>query len=382
MKKQEERALLKMTKKHTKHTDLTKRNNGIHAPNEVALVGAKCSLIEQLVFDISKHLEKFKLGYFDASHTKDKEGSPVDVFTFHHEGSCQIEMKYAVNKFNQRIQFSQYDLIFVNGNHYPAQKHIVLLHPDKEASIEQRMDQIEEVVAFVKVEADVAIFDCLKKKFSNYAEIPLFDISQVDEISQLLLTDLEQKIPVLEGLILMGGKSSRMGTDKSALDYHGQSQRDYLKALLEGQQIKTYFSKRSDQALDEENTIDDSFIGLGPSGALCSAFRAFPNTAFFVLAADLPFVDEQLVQKLIVERDASKAITAVIGKGQQFGEPLVAIWEPKSYPLLLNFIAQGYSCPRKVLINSDVKLIEVDTTSIRNINTPEEFEQAKKELNG
>ena len=356
--------------KHSKHTQLSRRNTGSHAPNEVAFVGAKCSSIEQLVFEICEKLKDFKLGYFDASHAKDKIESPVDVFTFHHEGSCASEMHNPVNKFNQRIQFSQYDLMFVNGNHYPAQKHIVLLDPEKEASIQKRMDQIEEVVAFVKVQPDSEIFDCLKDKFPNYAEIPVFDIKSVHEISNLLLNQLTSTTAELKGLILVGGKSKRMGTDKSALDYHGESQRDFLKMLLEKESIPTYFSKRHDQEIESENIINDTFLDLGPAGAICSAFREFPNSAFFVLATDLPFVDEALIQRLILERDPSKAVTAVIGKGNQFGEPLVAIWEPKSYPLILNFIAQGYSCPRKVLINSDVKLIEVDTTKIRNINTP------------
>jgi molybdopterin-guanine dinucleotide biosynthesis protein A len=48
---------------------------------------------------------------------------------------------------------------------------------------------------------------------------------------------------------------------------------------------------------------------------------------------------------------------------------------------LLNYLAQGYSCPRKVLINSDVEIIEVDDDLIRNINTPEEFKAAHKEIN-
>jgi len=34
------------------------------------------------------------------------------------------------------------------------------------------------------------------------------------------------------------------------------------------------------------------------------------------------------------------------------------------------------------LINSDVEIIEVDDDLIRNINTPEEFKAAKKEING
>jgi len=61
-------------------------------------------------------------------------------------------------------------------------------------------------------------------------------------------------------------------------------------------------------------------------------------------------------------------------------EPLITIYEPKAYPILLSYLAQGYSCPRKVLINSDVEIIEVDDDFIRNINTPEEHQEALKEL--
>ena len=47
----------------------------------------------------------------------------------------------------------------------------------------------------------------------------------------------------------------------------------------------------------------------------------------------------------------------------------------------MNYLAQGYSCPRKVLINSTVEIIEVDDELIRNINTPEDFKSAYKEIN-
>ena len=62
-------------------------------------------------------------------------------------------------------------------------------------------------------------------------------------------------------------------------------------------------------------------------------------------------------------------------------EPLITIYEPKSYPVLLQYLAQGYSCPRKMLINSDIEIVEVDDNLIRNINTPEEYAAAIKELN-
>ena len=99
-----------------------------------------------------------------------------------------------------------------------------------------------------------------------------------------------------------------------------------------------------------------------------------------VLATDVPFVDDEVIQLLLKNRNPSKVATAIKGKGKEFVEPLITIYEPKAYPILLQYLAQGYSCPRKMLINSDVEIIEVDDSLIRNINTPEEFELAKKEL--
>ena len=58
----------------------------------------------------------------------------------------------------------------------------------------------------------------------------------------------------------------------------------------------------------------------------------------------------------------------------------MTIWEPRAYPVMLEFLAQGISCPRKVLINSDVKLVETDDVYIYNVNTPEEYDSIRKDL--
>ena len=50
-----------------------------------------------------------------------------------------------VNEYSQRIQFSQFDFVFINGNHYSGNKQIVLLDPEKEASINKRIDQITDI---------------------------------------------------------------------------------------------------------------------------------------------------------------------------------------------------------------------------------------------
>jgi molybdopterin-guanine dinucleotide biosynthesis protein A len=175
-----------------------------------------------------------------------------------------------------------------------------------------------------------------------------------------------------------------MGTDKSELNYHGKSQKVAAKQLLENNNLQTFYSV---QSLDcargdnkKEDEIHDKFLNLGPFGGICSAFQKDPNAAWLVLATDVPFINEEVIQLLLKHRNPSKAATAIKGKGKEFVEPLITIYEPKAYPILLQYLAQGYSCPRKMLINSDVEVVEIDDSFIRNINTPEEFELAKKEI--
>ncbi|NDC42440.1 MAG: hypothetical protein EBZ77_12980 [Chitinophagia bacterium] len=52
-------------------------------------------------------------------------------------------------------------------------------------------------------------------------------------------------------------------------------------------------------------------------------------------------------------------------------EPLITIWEPAAKVALERFAANGYKCPRKVLLNSPVTILEPrHPETISNINTP------------
>lgn len=386
-----------MTKKHQKHTNLTRRNNGIYAPNELSILGAKCSIISDLVHQVSASLSQYKLAYFDASHAKDVEENILSDFTFHHEGNLSITTSGPINKYVQRIQFSQFDFVFVNGNHYAGEKQVVILHPEKEASINKRIDQITDVQFFIKVTEDIQPFQSLQDKFPNWEEIPVYSLEEIEKITRHITEIVHQTIPSIKGLVLTGGKSTRMGQDKSQLAYHGKPQKEFVRDLLMNKGLETFYSvKPFDSAQGDneitsvisstvekspiENLIPDAFFNLGPFGGICSAFQKDPNSAWFVLATDLPFVNEELIELLLSKRNPAKVATAVIGEGKQFPEPLITIYEPKAYSMLLQYLAQGYSCPRKMLINSDVELVKVSDDLIRNINTPEEYNAAKEEL--
>ncbi|WP_347173325.1 NTP transferase domain-containing protein [Polaribacter uvawellassae] len=364
--------------KHTKHTNLTRRENGNFAPNEIAVLGTTCGIIADLVNQVSKELSNYKLAYFDASHANDVEKNQLSEFVFHHEGNLQITTSGNINKFEQRLQFAQFDYVFINGNHYAGSKQIVFLDPAKEASIYKRIEQISEVVFFIKLTKEVEVFNSIKDKFPNWKEIPQYEISETEKITNHIANIVQETIPIIKGLVLVGGKSTRMGKDKSQLNYFGKPQKEHVKTLLENHKLETFFSVQNSSRNKEE--IHDTFLNLGPFGGICSAFQKDPNSAWLVLATDVPFVNNKLIKLLLEKRNSSKVATTIKGKGKEFVEPLITIYEPKAYPILLQYLAQGYSCPRKMLINSDVEIVEVNDDFIRNVNTPEEFDLAKKEI--
>jgi len=366
---------------HRKHAKLNRRDYGYYAPTEIALLGTKCSAIQDLAENIAKILSgKFRVAYADASHSSTLKPNALDSFTFHSSGDLQIRRQYEQNPYQDKLFYSSYDLVLINGNHYPGKSQILFLDPQKEASILKRMDQITDVKLVIKMSKDMQAFDCLLDKFPDFDEIPHFDFDQREEIASEIEKFADNQLPPLKGLVLAGGQSRRMGTDKGLLHYFGKSQRSYTMELLQKCGLETRLSVRKEQEVSETEVIEDVFLGLGPFGAICSAFQNDPNAAWLVLATDLPYVDERLIRKLLNHRNPSKIATAVKGKKKEFPEPLVTIWEPKAYPIMLQFLAQGISCPRKVLINSDVELLETDDVYIYNVNTPEEFDSVKRKL--
>mgnify|MGYP005989857443 CR=1 FL=1 len=383
---------------HKKHTNLVRRNNDNFAPNEIAILGAKCDVISDLVHKISKKITNFKLAYFDASHAKDVVKNQLSEYVFHHEGNLQISTSGNINKYEQRLQFAQYDFVFINGNHYQGAKQILILDEAKEASVLKRLDQLQNIQFVIKLNSETKFFDFLLEKYPNIKNKRCYTIDNIEAISNHINNLIEEKLAPVKGLVLVGGKSTRMGTDKSELNYFGKPQKVVAKELLESHNLETYYSVRDfstslEMTKETKNVtlsevekskmskeIPDAFYNLGPFGGICSAFQTDPNIAWFVLATDVPFVNDEIVQLLLKHRNPTKVATAIKGKNKEFVEPLITIYEPKAYPILLQYLAQGYSCPRKMLINSDVEVVEIDDSFIRNVNTPEEFKSAKNEL--
>lgn len=190
----------------------------------------------------------------------------------------------------------------------------------------------------------------------------------------------------LHGLVLAGGRSTRMGQDKAALEYAGRSQLERAFALLEPLVARCFVSVRADQRADPLRArypqILDAAPGLeGPIAGIVSALRAYPQAAWVVVACDLPFLDAGTLQHLLARRDPTRPATAFRSSRDALPEPLCAIYEPAALAGLEQFIAGGRNCPRKFLIQSATLLLDQPRAeALDNVNTPAELDNARSRM--
>lgn len=192
-------------------------------------------------------------------------------------------------------------------------------------------------------------------------------------------------VPPLYGLVLAGGRSTRMQRDKAALEYAGSSQLERAAELLTPLVERVFVSVRSDQTGDPLRArfaqIVDSGEVEGPIAGIIAAQSRFPDAAWLVLACDLPLLDPRTLEHLLRSRQPDRQATAYRSSHDGLPEPLCAIYEPSSREALRAYIAGGRDCPRKFLINSDAELLDQPAPgALDNVNTPQEYGSATSRL--
>jgi molybdopterin-guanine dinucleotide biosynthesis protein A len=365
---------------HQKHAALARPTYGDFHRHEWAFIGAPCGRIQELTARLIRALgQEFRLAYVDADHAAADAAEALSVpgawqvltdkINFHRYDYAQPR-----DPFLRRPLFHEADGVLVNGNHFRARRQVVILDPKKKDSLQRKLDRLTDVALILTTDEQREPYDFLRDHLAG--RLPaLMPLGDINGIIQWLRAQLTAARPPLYGLVLAGGKSTRMGEDKGLIDYHGRPQREHLYELLGQVTQKVYYSLAPEQPADGlgEAVIRDTFTGLGPFGAILSAFREQPAAAWLVVACDLPLVDRATLDQLLQDRDTRRTATAFHSAATGWPDPLITIWEPRAYPLMLQFLAQGYSCPRKVLINTDVHVIEPrETDWLRNANDPAE----------
>lgn len=180
------------------------------------------------------------------------------------------------------------------------------------------------------------------------------------------------------GLVLAGGKSRRMGSDKASLTRGGETQLDRAVKLLDAHVDRVFVSTSKDQVDDplrrNYEQIVDGYADLGPVAGILSAMDKNPKVSWLVLACDLPNLDDITITFLIDNASEDHLATAYRSAHDELPEPLCAIYRPDFRTTIDRFVRDGANCPRKILINSSTHLLELPNPgALHNINSPEDL---------
>jgi molybdopterin-guanine dinucleotide biosynthesis protein A len=337
--------------------------------------------VRPLAKAIASALPGLKIGFADTDNGKSTEGADFHrawtgsmVFL----GECADDGLTGGHLWDV---FGDCDLVLVNANHFQAHRQIVLIHPEGKGTLHQKADYLTDVAFVILAEGEGEVPDFLLEQNPTLFEKPVTKLEDKDRITGLVLAEYQHSIPPIHGLVLAGGKSLRMGRDKGLIDYHGKPQREHMAHLLDRYCKSTYLSLLQPDTESQYATVTDSFVGLGPFGGILSAFRSNPNVAWLTVATDIPLIDEATLSHLVKQRNPSKTATCFLNPDTGLPEPLITLWEPRAYRILLSILAQGSPSPRKALTSSDVEiLLPSEPSVLANANTPKEWEELKSRI--
>lgn len=187
---------------------------------------------------------------------------------------------------------------------------------------------------------------------------------------------------MINGLVLAGGRSSRMGTDKGLLTLHQKPQREHVFDVLSQVCSKVFVSCNAEQDVPKHlNPLPDRFEINSPLNGILSALTIDPSSSWLVVAVDMPLVTKEILQHLIDNRKPGNAVTCYWDSDHRFPEPLLSLWEAGIYSQVLEFYNNGNKSPRDFLMQTRTTILKpISSTLHLNINTPDDLRKFKSDL--
>lgn len=180
----------------------------------------------------------------------------------------------------------------------------------------------------------------------------------------------------INGLIMAGGRNSRLGRDKAFIEYHGKPQVLHLYEMLASLQVPAYISCRRSQADQFQGIcplIFDGDLSIGPLGGIFAAMEAYPVHDWLVIASDMPMVTERTLVRLM-QKYGKKSLTTYKSQKKAFPEVLLTIYKKELLPTFRKAIhRRNYSL--QTLLKSVEKhfVIPENELELLNVNTVEDL---------
>ena len=144
----------------------------------------------------------------------------------------------------------------------------------------------------------------------------------------------------MTGIILAGGKSSRMGSDKSMLVFRGKRLIEYPYGLMKNTCHQIIVSTNSPGLqLPDVTYVPDNYSNTGPLAGLEAALSQSDTPWNFVVPCDMPFVDKELFSALHQEKEGYDCVVPVNADGK--ATPLIGFFNRNMLPVIRQQIQSG-----------------------------------------
>jgi molybdopterin-guanine dinucleotide biosynthesis protein A len=185
----------------------------------------------------------------------------------------------------------------------------------------------------------------------------------------------------LTGIVMAGGKSRRMGTDKSMLEIDGVPMYLFAARLLQQFTQEIFISVNGCQASSHSYAFPfliDQFEEEGPVGALVSCHQQLQKP-LLLLACDMPAITCAFISSLVSLHKPDSGITMFCNIEEGAYEPMLSVWEVSALDDIAAFFLSGGRSFQKFLTSRNVpKYPPPAANSLVNCNTPDDWQYWKQ----
>jgi molybdopterin-guanine dinucleotide biosynthesis protein A len=185
----------------------------------------------------------------------------------------------------------------------------------------------------------------------------------------------------LAGLVLAGGRSSRMGREKALVSFEGQPMvlRVAERMALAADPVLLATGRPGRLGPLGYPEVADVVAECGPLGGLVAGLEASPHELMAVAAVDMPYLSPELMRFLASLRQDEDAVVPI---GTTGPEPLHAVYASSAIPAMRDALAEGRYGLRLLLEGLRVREVPSSEWSPRgvdpgfafNLNTPADLD--------
>jgi len=179
----------------------------------------------------------------------------------------------------------------------------------------------------------------------------------------------------ISAILLAGGLSSRMGTDKALLPFRGTTLLDWQLQKLRNLGIEDIMLSGRSQEVDGVRCILDVFPRCGPLGGIYACLKEAKHPNCLVLSVDVPLIPRQTLLDLMETHQRSQARITILTHDSKW-EPLIAVYESSLWHDIEPILRSGSTAVRQLLQTAGYETLSCSGDSLLfcNCNTPQDYE--------